>query len=365
MNPQSKRLALFIDGENVPKSNWIDNLLKKINKLGYIINPKKIVINDVYLLKNKETLEEIKLNRIEPIFTQSSLGKNRADFRLYLEVMNLIYLRNDIDAYCIVSSDSDFAELIYELNNQNKYLIGVGEKIKIDSSYTKLFDKFIFIEDLVKPIEETKKENSEKSKSKSSIKNSTKKSEQSALNNKNDAKKEEIEIVKEELQEKENATQNVVKKEETSKKSKSKKKKTLEVIVEEKPKSEPQSIKNEEKQLDNLTTTLIEDIIEPLNEIKQESSDSIKRTNKDKDEEFYKILDSELTNYIDVYKNENVKETSITCSELISALKSKSTYLKSFKKISPKDIEKCGYLIKTLDDKGETSYINFVKEVIA
>ena len=52
-------------------------------------------------------------------------GKSVADQALTIDVMDLLYTQ-DIDVFCIVSSDSDFTKLVYRLKEAVKFVIGMG-----------------------------------------------------------------------------------------------------------------------------------------------------------------------------------------------------------------------------------------------
>ena len=54
-------------------------------------------------------------------------GKSVADQALTIDAMDLLYTGN-IDVFCIVSSDSDFAKLAYRLKEAGKKVVGMGEQ---------------------------------------------------------------------------------------------------------------------------------------------------------------------------------------------------------------------------------------------
>jgi uncharacterized protein (TIGR00288 family) len=53
-------------------------------------------------------------------------GKNRADIRLVIDVMESLFMLDYIDTIVIVSGDSDFSSLMSKAREYGKYTIGVG-----------------------------------------------------------------------------------------------------------------------------------------------------------------------------------------------------------------------------------------------
>ncbi|MDQ0320567.1 uncharacterized protein (TIGR00288 family) [Pararhizobium capsulatum DSM 1112] len=68
-------------------------------------------------------------------------GKNAADLLLAIDASELLYLE-DIDVFCLATSDSDFTTLAMRIRARGKKVIGIGEN-KADSSYRGAFDKFV------------------------------------------------------------------------------------------------------------------------------------------------------------------------------------------------------------------------------
>ena len=65
---------------------------------------------------------------ITPIQQYSyTTGKNSTDAALIIDAMDILYSDN-VDGFCIVSSDSDFTRLAARLRESGMYLIGMGEK---------------------------------------------------------------------------------------------------------------------------------------------------------------------------------------------------------------------------------------------
>lgn len=87
-------------------------------------------------------------------------GKNSTDTALIIDAMDVLY-QNDIDGFCLVSSDSDFTRLATRLREAGKQVIGIGEQ-KTPNAFIAACNRFIYLEIL--NFEETEdKEEVEKS----------------------------------------------------------------------------------------------------------------------------------------------------------------------------------------------------------
>ena len=84
-------------------------------------------------------------NAIQPIQQYSNtIRKNSSDSALIIDTMDLLY-QSDLDAYCIVSSDSDFTRLASRLRESQKYVLGMGES-KTPRSFISACNKFLYLD---------------------------------------------------------------------------------------------------------------------------------------------------------------------------------------------------------------------------
>jgi len=84
-------------------------------------------------------------NAITPIQQYSyTTGKNATDSAMIIDAMDILYSEK-VDAFCIVSSDSDFTRLATRLREAGMTVIGLGEK-KTPNPFIVACDKFIYIE---------------------------------------------------------------------------------------------------------------------------------------------------------------------------------------------------------------------------
>lgn len=136
------KLALLIDAENI-SSKYIDLILREVTSIGNIIY--KRVYGD-WTLSNLSSWKNIILkNALHPIQQYQAVSKkNSSDFALVIDAMDLLY-RADLDGFCLVSSDSDFARLAARLREGGKFVLGIGEK-KTPISFVNACNRFISID---------------------------------------------------------------------------------------------------------------------------------------------------------------------------------------------------------------------------
>jgi uncharacterized protein (TIGR00288 family) len=76
-------------------------------------------------------------------------GKNSADIKMVVDAMELSYTKPHINAFALISGDSDFSPLVSKLRENNKHIIGLGVKKSTSHLLIDNCDEFIFYDDLV------------------------------------------------------------------------------------------------------------------------------------------------------------------------------------------------------------------------
>jgi uncharacterized LabA/DUF88 family protein len=153
---QTARIAVFIDFENIALSavNRFSDfdlglLLKPIQQRG------RVTIKRAYgdwsrLGKYRDALRENAVDLVQLYsYNYQQGGKNRADIRLVIDVMESMATLDHIDTIVIVSGDSDFSPLVSKAREYGKYTIGVGVQETTSDLLIKACDEFIFYNDLV------------------------------------------------------------------------------------------------------------------------------------------------------------------------------------------------------------------------
>lgn len=144
---QSQTLALLIDGDNAsPKI--VEGLLAEIANYG-TANVKRIYGDwtKPSLSGWKNCLLE---HSIQPVQQFAYItGKNATDGAMIIDAMDLLYTGR-FSAFCIVSSDSDFARLAARVREQGVTVYGFGER-KTPRPFITACDKFVYFDVLNAP----------------------------------------------------------------------------------------------------------------------------------------------------------------------------------------------------------------------
>ncbi len=82
-------------------------------------------------------------------------GKNSADIRMVVDAMDLCYSKQHIDAFALLSGDSDFSPLVSKLKENNKRVIGCGVKSSTSNLLIANCDEFIYYDDLIRVADKT------------------------------------------------------------------------------------------------------------------------------------------------------------------------------------------------------------------
>ena len=163
-----QNMALFCDFENVAlgvrDAKYSDFDIQKV--LDRLLIKGDIVVKRGYCdwarYKDfKRGMHEAAFELIEiPHVSQS--GKNSADIRMVVDAMDLCYTKPHVDAFVIISGDSDFSPLVSKLKENNKTVIGVGVRSSTSNLLVENCDEFIYYDDLVKADEARKKASAKK-----------------------------------------------------------------------------------------------------------------------------------------------------------------------------------------------------------
>ena len=149
-------MALFCDFENVALGVAdakyakfdIDKVLERLLLKGSIVVKKAYCDWDRYK-SFKGAMHEASFELIEIPHVRMS-GKNSADIRMVVDALDLCYTKSHVDAFVIISGDSDFSPLVSKLRENNKTVIGVGVKNSTSDLLIANCDEFIFYDDLVR-----------------------------------------------------------------------------------------------------------------------------------------------------------------------------------------------------------------------
>lgn len=70
--------------------------------------------------------------------------KNTSDMKLIMDAMEILHWRTDIQIFCIVSNDGHFTPLCQKLQNEQKWVVGMGKRNASDA-FIRQCNQFIFV----------------------------------------------------------------------------------------------------------------------------------------------------------------------------------------------------------------------------
>ncbi|MGK0269681.1 MAG: hypothetical protein ACI88H_000313 [Cocleimonas sp.] len=158
--PENKRIALLIDCDNV-SHNSIEGVLEELAKFG-TVNVRH-AHGDWNSSSMSGWIKRLHPNAIRPMqqFAYTK-GKNATDAAMIIDAMDLLY-SNSIDAFALMTSDSDFTPLVLRILESGMPVYGFGEK-KTPKPFVDACSPFIFTENLVTEEQEEAKEKVDKPK---------------------------------------------------------------------------------------------------------------------------------------------------------------------------------------------------------
>ena len=160
---ETRNMALFCDFENIALGVRdaqyakfdISKVLERLLLKGNIVVRKAYCDWDRYK-EFKAPMHEAAFELIEIPHVRQS-GKNSADIRMVVDALDLCYTKGHVDAFVVISGDSDFSPLVAKLRENNKLVIGVGVKKSTSDLLTAACDEFIYYDDLVREAAQKKR----------------------------------------------------------------------------------------------------------------------------------------------------------------------------------------------------------------
>ncbi len=137
-----RKIAVLIDADNVSEK-YITYIIDELSNHG---TPTFKRIYGDWTKPRLSSWKNVLLNySIIPIQQYSyTTSKNSTDAALIIDAMDILY-SNNVNGFCIVSSDSDFTRLAARLREAGMYVIGMGEK-KTPSPFISACEMFKYLE---------------------------------------------------------------------------------------------------------------------------------------------------------------------------------------------------------------------------
>ncbi|MEA1988694.1 MAG: NYN domain-containing protein [Pseudomonadota bacterium] len=153
--PIGKRIALLIDCDNV-SHNSIEGVLEELAKYG-MVNVRH-AHGDWKNPSLSGWADKLHPHAIRPMqqFAYTK-GKNATDSAMIIDAMDLLYSKN-VDAFALMTSDSDFTPLVLRILESGMPVYGFGEK-KTPKPFVDACSPFIYTENLISEEKEDKKGN--------------------------------------------------------------------------------------------------------------------------------------------------------------------------------------------------------------
>ena len=137
-------IALLIDGDNATPKR-LAAILEEVSKVGTITIRR--IYGDWTSTGMTGWKDLLNAHAIQPVqqFAYTK-GKNSTDSAMIIDAMDILH-GDQVDAFCIVSSDSDYTRLATRLRESGLFVMGVGEK-KTPDAFVQACERFIYVENL-------------------------------------------------------------------------------------------------------------------------------------------------------------------------------------------------------------------------
>lgn len=141
---EDKRFALLIDSDNV-SAEYVQKILDELTKYGIVMI--KRIYGDWTKSNSNKWKNVLLCNSIQPMqqFAYTN-GKNATDSFMIIDAMDILY-SNNVEGFCLVTSDSDFTRLASRLREAGKNVIGMGET-KTPDAFVSACDRFIYLNNI-------------------------------------------------------------------------------------------------------------------------------------------------------------------------------------------------------------------------
>ncbi len=150
-------LAVLIDFENIAAGTEKEGLgrFDVETLMRYIKDKGRILLARSYadwgrFSRFKQSLLSANVTMME-LTSHGMQDKNRADIAMVVDALELAFTKNYIDAYVVVSGDSDFTPMVLKMRELNKRVIGIGTRKSTSRLLIQACDEFMFYDSIVQP----------------------------------------------------------------------------------------------------------------------------------------------------------------------------------------------------------------------
>lgn len=148
-------VAVFIDFENIVTAAESRYYTLDLNRLFAELGRRgRLVLKRAYgdwsrFTKYRDDLLRHGVDLIQIYAYGHKIARNRADVRMAIDAMEVLFTHPDVQIFAIVSGDSDFSSLITRLREHGKVVIGIGVQGATSDLIPALCDEFIYYDTLI------------------------------------------------------------------------------------------------------------------------------------------------------------------------------------------------------------------------
>ena len=141
---EQQKFAVLIDGDNA-QASLLPQILAEVTKVGLITI--KRIYGDWTTTNMNQWKDSLHKYAIQPEQQfRYTTGKNATDSAMIIDAMDLLH-GNNVQGFCIISSDSDYTRLATRIREEGLFVIGVGEN-KTPEAFRNACNQFIYYENL-------------------------------------------------------------------------------------------------------------------------------------------------------------------------------------------------------------------------
>ncbi len=140
-----QKIAMLIDGDNA-QAGLLAQMLVEAARYGQVTVRR--IYGDWTTANMNSWKETLNFHAFQPIQQfRYTIGKNATDSAMIIDAMDVLH-SNVVDAFCLVSSDSDYTRLATRIRETGIFVMGIGEK-KTPKPFVNACDVFVYTENLV------------------------------------------------------------------------------------------------------------------------------------------------------------------------------------------------------------------------
>jgi len=144
-NTTRHKIAMLIDGDNAQPA-LLPQMVVEAARYGQVTLRR--IYGDWTTSSMNSWKETLNFHAFQPIQQfRYTIGKNATDSAMIIDAMDILH-SGVVDAFCLVSSDSDYTRLATRIRETGIFVMGIGEK-KTPKPFVNGCDVFVYTENLL------------------------------------------------------------------------------------------------------------------------------------------------------------------------------------------------------------------------